>query len=143
MDVIVCIILRSQTELGQNTPCQGERRVSVNLAGLGRLRETAEEAMKRDQVLEILAEHKEELKQHGVKSIALFGSVARGEDSAKSDVDILVEFDQVRNKIGLFAFVRLRRRLEEMLGIRVDLVTPKALKRQLKAQILEEAIYAG
>ena len=101
-----------------------------------------EKTMRRNQILEILAEHKEELNRHGVKSITWFGSVARGEDSAKSDVDILVEFDQVRHKIGLFAFVRLRRRLEEILGTQVDMVTPKALKRQLKDQILKEAIYA-
>lgn len=99
--------------------------------------------MKKNQVLKILGEHKEELRQYGVKSIALFGSVARGEDSAKSDVDILVEFDQVGHKIGLFAFVRLKRELEEILGSKVDLVTPNALKRQLKDKILKEAIYAG
>jgi predicted nucleotidyltransferase len=99
--------------------------------------------VKRDEVLKTLSEHRAELNRHGVKSIALFGSVARGEDSARSDVDILVELDHLRHRIGLFAFIRLRHRLEEMLGTQVDLVTPKALKRQLKDQILKEAIYAG
>ncbi len=98
--------------------------------------------MKKKQVLKILSEHKKELSLHGVKTIAVFGSVARGEDSAKSDVDILVEFNQDRYKIGLIAFVRLRRRLEEILGTQVDLVTHNALKRQLKDKILNEAIYA-
>ena len=99
--------------------------------------------MGRREVLEILAEHKEELNEFGVKSLAMFGSAARGEDTPKSDVDLLVEFDPVRGKIGLLAFVRLQHRLEELLGMRVDLVTPKALKRQLRDQILKEAIYAG
>ena len=98
--------------------------------------------MKKNQVMKILAEHKKELSLYGVKSIALFGSVARDEDHPKSDVDILVEFDYARYKIGFFAFVRLQRRLEELLGTKVDLATPGALKRQLKDNILKEAIYA-
>jgi predicted nucleotidyltransferase len=72
----------------------------------------------------------------------VFGSVARGEARSKSDVDLLVEFDPVSKRIGLLAFVRLRHRLEELLERHVDLVTPKALKRQLRDQVLKEAIYA-
>ena len=98
--------------------------------------------MEKNQVLKILGEHKKELSLYGVKTIALFGSVAREEDSQKSDVDILVEFDYAQHKIGLFGFVRLQRRLEELLGTKVDLATPGALKRQLKDNILKEAIYA-
>ena len=98
--------------------------------------------MDRDQVLGILADHQEEMKQFGVKSLAVFGSVARGEARSKSDVDLLVEFDPVSKRIGLLAFVRLRHRLEELLERHVDLVTPKALKRQLRDQVLKEAIYA-
>ena len=98
--------------------------------------------MKKNQVLKILGEHKKELNLYGVKNIALFGSMAREEDNQKSDVDILVEFDYARHKIGLFAFVRLQRRLEELLGRKVDLATPGALKRQLKDNILKEAVYA-
>ena len=99
--------------------------------------------MEKNQVLDTLAKHREELNRHGVKSIALFGSVARGEDSAKSDVDLLVEFDPSQHKIGLFDFIRLRYRLEDILGTHVDLVTPNALKLKLRDRILEEAIYAS
>jgi len=95
------------------------------------------QSMEKNQVLHILSEHKNELNSHGVKAIALFGSVARGEATIKSDVDILVEFDRIQHKPGLFAFVRLRRRLEELLGAKVDLVTPNALKKQMKDKILE------
>lgn len=98
--------------------------------------------MERDQVIGILAKHEEEMKQYGVKSIALFGSVARGEGKSESDIDLLVEFDSASSNIGLFAFVRLQHRLQELLGRRVDLVTPKALKRQLRDRILKEAVYA-
>ena len=98
--------------------------------------------MRNRAVLEILAEHKEELNEFGVKSLALFGSAARGEQTPQSDVDLLVEFDPRAGTIGLLAFVRLQHRLEELLGMRVDLVTRKALKRQLRDRILKEAIYA-
>lgn len=98
--------------------------------------------MKRDQVLKILSEHREELNRHGVKSIALFGSVARGEDSTKSDVDILVEFEP-EMQIGLFAFARLRRRLCELFGMEVDLVTPDAIRPEMKEEILREVVRAA
>lgn len=92
--------------------------------------------------MSIIDTHYDELKKFGVKSLALFGSAARGEEHAKSDTDLLVEFDPAYDRIGLVAFMRLRYRLEELLGTRVDLVTPNALKRQMKTRILKEAIYA-
>lgn len=90
--------------------------------------------------LEILDRHRAELKKFGVKSLALFGSVARGEAKPTSDIDILVEFSQ---PIGLFGFIRLKRRLAEILGRQVDLVTREALKPQLREHILEEISHAG
>ena len=72
----------------------------------------------------------------GVKSLALFGSVARGEATADSDVDVLVEFDSA---IGLIRFGQLEERLEQLLGHRVDLVEPEALHPALKNAILAEA----
>jgi len=99
--------------------------------------------MNKEQILNILNKHYDELKNFGVKSLALFGSVARGEENINSDTDLLVEFDPSYDRIGLIAFMRLRYHLEELLGTRVDLVTPNALKRQLKARILKEAIYAS
>jgi len=97
--------------------------------------------MKRDKILGILHDYAEELDQFGVRSIAVFGSAARDEHGPKSDVDILVEFDPAR-RIGLLGFIRLRQRLEEMIGVRVDLATKKALKPQLRDRILREAVYA-
>jgi predicted nucleotidyltransferase len=73
-------------------------------------------------------------------TLSVFGSVARGEARPESDVDLLVEFSA---PVGLFEFVRLRRFLEEILGARVDLVTPDALKPQLKQAVLREAIRAA
>lgn len=96
--------------------------------------------MKRDEVLALLGGYRAELKEYGVKSIAIFGSVARNEATEGSDIDILVEFGQ---PVGLFEFVRIQARLEKILNRPVDLVTPEALKKQLKEQILKEAIYAA
>lgn len=93
--------------------------------------------MKRDEVLSQLKRHKRQLKKFGVSSLSLFGSVARNEARRNSDVDILVEFDR---PIGLFEFARLKLYLEELLGREVDLVTPEALRKELKETILQEAI---
>jgi predicted nucleotidyltransferase len=57
----------------------------------------------------------------------LFGSYSRGEQHADSDVDLLVKFDRSR-PIGLFAYVRMRRELEERLGRKIDLVEEGALR---------------
>ena len=96
--------------------------------------------MKRDEILALLGGYRAELKEYGVKSIAIFGSVARDEATEGSDIDILVEFGQ---SVGLFEFVRIQARLEKILNRPVDLVTPEALKKQLKEQILKEAVYAA
>ncbi len=96
--------------------------------------------MRRDDILRILAEHRDELNKLGVGSIALFGSVARGEARPDSDVDLLVDFDQ---PVGLFELVDLKNYLEELLGCSVDLVTRDSLKRQLRERILKEAIPAA
>mgnify|MGYP005842904353 CR=1 FL=1 len=96
--------------------------------------------MERHQALTILEQHREELRRFGVKSLALFGSAARGEGGPESDLDILVEFYR---PVGLFAFLRLQNRLAEIMGRQVDLVTPQALKPPLRERILQEAFNAA
>lgn len=96
--------------------------------------------MEKNEILKILREHRADMEKHGVKSLALFGSAARAEMRPRSDIDILVEFSQ---PVGLFEFLRLDFYLEELLGCHVDLVTPDALKNQLRERILREAIYAA
>jgi predicted nucleotidyltransferase len=92
------------------------------------------------EVLQKLSAHRSVLLEHGVKSLRLFGSVARGEATDQSDVDLLVEFSR---PTGLFGLVRLRRYLEELLGCRVDLTTPGALRDSMRERILSEAIDAA
>jgi predicted nucleotidyltransferase len=96
--------------------------------------------MERDQILALLKRRKRRLKQFGVRSISLFGSVARNEARKRSDVDLLVDFEK---SIGLFEFARLKIYLEGELGRKVDLVTPEALRKELRDNILREAIRAA
>lgn len=95
--------------------------------------------MNKAEISRTLIAHQQELTQYGVKSLVLFGSVARNEEKPTSDVDLLVEF---RVSPGAFAFIRLNRYLEKLLHRKVDLVTKKALHSQLRNKILKEAIYA-
>lgn len=72
-----------------------------------------------------------------VKQLGIFGSYARNEATPQSDIDILVEFSE---PIG-WEIVDLQDYLTELLGHKVDLVTVKALKPQLKAEILQQVVY--
>ena len=98
--------------------------------------------MNRSEVIKKLALFKDELKQFSVKDLYLFGSYAREEADEQSDLDILVEFEPGA-QIGLFEFARLRRRLCELLGREVDLVTRDAIRPEMKDQILREAVHAS
>ena len=98
--------------------------------------------MKRESVLKKISENRKLLEAYGIKDIRLFGSLARGEFRSESDVDLLVEFDRSAH-IGMFEFSRLRRELSELLGCEVDLATPDALHKDMKEDILKEAIDAA
>ena len=76
--------------------------------------------------------------QFNIKSLGIFGSYSRGNSSPRSDIDMLVKFSRVPT---MFQFIELERKLSRMLGIKVDLVTPNALKPLIKKDILEETIF--
>jgi hypothetical protein len=95
----------------------------------------------RTEVIERLRADRAALDRFGVRSIALFGSVARGDAGADSDVDILVDY-QPDARPDLFEFIDLKDHLEGLVGRRVDLVTPAALHPRLRNRILTEAVYA-
>jgi|SRR5687768_1343754 uncharacterized protein len=95
--------------------------------------------MERKKILALLKSHKRQLKKFGVRSVFMFGSMARNQARKRSDVDLLVEFER---PIGLFEFARLKQDLEELLGRKVDLVTREALRKELRENILHEAIHA-
>ena len=94
----------------------------------------------RDTVLALLRAHQEELRQMGVRTLSLFGSVARDEAGADSDVDLLVEFE---GPYSLFDLGRLEERLSAWTGARVDLVPRLQLRHELEASVLHEAIRAA
>lgn len=93
------------------------------------------EGMKR-----ILSARKRELgRRFKVKDIGVFGSYVRGEQKKGSDVDVLVEFVE---PVGLFEFLALEDHLSELLGVKVDLVSRKALKPHVGERVLKEVVYA-
>ena len=93
----------------------------------------------RQEIEETLKKYKPFLREKfKVKRIGIFGSYVRGEESEKSDVDILVEFSA---QIGR-EFIDLKDFLKDILGKEVDLVTARALKPQIKDNILKEVVFA-
>jgi predicted nucleotidyltransferase len=72
-----------------------------------------------------------------VKTIGVFGSYVHGEQTPKSDIDVLVEFEE---PVGLFEFMDLEFFLTDALGVKVDLVSKKALKPHIGKYILEEVV---
>jgi hypothetical protein len=91
------------------------------------------------EIKKILSAHKLEFREkYGVKEIGIFGSFAREENKKNSDIDILIELGK---PMGFFKFIRLERRLSELLGAKVDLVTKNALKPYIGQRILAEVIY--
>lgn len=94
--------------------------------------------MKQDDILQVLKQKNAEIaKEFGVKSLSLFGSVARNDARPNSDVDLLVEFDRPVGYFGLFA---LQDYLEKLLGCSVDLGTPDSLKPYMRERIQGELI---
>jgi predicted nucleotidyltransferase len=87
----------------------------------------------------ILKNHKEEvIQKYHVSEIGIFGSFVRGEQKSRSDIDILVEYDEIPD---LFEFINLERYLRRLLRKKVDLVRKEAIRPELKDRILEEVVY--
>jgi hypothetical protein len=84
----------------------------------------------RGQILKIAADH-------GAHHVRLFGSLARGEQSASSDVDLLVCMDDDRSLVDQVAIMQ---GIQELLGVRVDVVPEDALHQAIRRQVLEEAV---
>jgi len=84
----------------------------------------------RDKIYEIAA-------KHGVSNIRVFGSVARGEETKKSDVDLLVE---ISAKTSLMTLVKLEKSLKKEAGREVQIISDKAVNKHLRKQIFSEII---
>ena len=97
--------------------------------------------MDREHVIATLREHEAELKSAGIVSLSLFGSVARGEQTAQSDVDLLADFDKSK-RYTLLTMGRLENRLADLLGTKVDLSSAEWMKESVRKQALREAVLA-
>jgi predicted nucleotidyltransferase len=98
--------------------------------------------MRRDDVLKTLRENRAKLSCFPIRSLAVFGSVARDEATSTGDVDILVEFEPEAG-VGLLGCVSLKEALSELLGCDVDLATPAALREEMRDEILREPVRAA
>lgn len=94
--------------------------------------------MNREEVLDLLRDHKATLAQRfGVAELSLFGSFARDQATDQSDVDILVRFDGPSTSRRFFG---AQFYIEDLLGRRVDLVTEKALRTELRPYVKRETV---
>jgi predicted nucleotidyltransferase len=96
--------------------------------------------MTRRTVILRIRKHRAELTKLGVKSLSIFGSVARGEEMPDSDVDVLVEF---KGRATFDKFMDTKFYLEEILERKVDLVTPQAIKPRMKPYIMQDLVHVA
>ena len=91
------------------------------------------------EIKKTLKKHKTEVvKNFNVKEIGVFGSVVRGEQKKKSDIDILVEYSELPDLLKL---IELENRLQRLLKKKVDLVEKSGIRPELKDRILKEVVY--
>jgi predicted nucleotidyltransferase len=93
------------------------------------------------EILQTLRAHESELHAMGVRHAAIFGSVAREENRADSDVDILVDLDREK-PMGIFEYARLKLYIGELFGSSADVVNRRTLKPLLRESILRDAVSA-
>ncbi len=90
-------------------------------------------------ILSKLRDHEPELKAAGIVHLRVFGSIARGEASAESDIDLLADFDKSR-RMTLVKVGSLQGRLEDLLGANVDLSSPEWMKEPIRSRALHDAV---
>ncbi len=95
--------------------------------------------MGKGHVIQTLRAHEPELRAAGVMHLSIFGSVARDEASASSDVDLMAEFDSKR-KMTLLDMVELESRLSDILKVKVDLTPAKTMKARVRERALEAVL---
>lgn len=94
--------------------------------------------MEREVIVQRLTAHRDMLADFKVKSLAIFGSVARGEAKTGSDIDFLVEFEGAAT---FDQYMKLKHFLEDLLGTSVDLITRKGIRREILPYVEQEAVY--
>lgn len=97
--------------------------------------------MDKDRIIVILREHAPELKAAGLVHLRVFGSVARGEATPQSDVDLLADFDKSK-QVTLVTLGSLESRLAALLGVKVDLSSAEWMREPVRKQAMREAVLA-
>jgi uncharacterized protein len=97
--------------------------------------------MNRQTALEILRRSEAALRERGVRRAALFGSLARGDDRADSDIDVMVEIDPDA-PLGVYDYVDLKEYIASLFDGRVDVVSRDALKPYVRPAATADAVYA-
>ena len=95
----------------------------------------------KEQILTMILNNQERIRGFGVSKIGLFGSFVRNEQNEKSDIDLIVQFEQ--GKKSYLKFINLSDYLEELFDKKVDLLTDKAISPYMKSKIKKEAIYVS
>lgn len=101
----------------------------------------AEAVATREEILQVIRRNQAQIRSLGARRIGLFGSFVRGEQHADSDVDLLVEFEAGQRTFD--HFIQLSFLLEDLLGRKVELVTPEALSPHIGPYILREVEYVS
>ena len=97
--------------------------------------------MDKSSVIETLRRHEPELRAAGILHLRLFGSVARGEELAQSDVDLMADLDRSR-RLSLVGMTHLENLLSDLLDVKVDLSPADSMKEAVRARAVREAIHA-
>ena len=95
--------------------------------------------MTKDDALSRLKAHEIELKQAGLRSLYLFGSMSRGTADKDSDIDLLCDL-QDSDDFGLLEFIRIRDRLSDLLDSRIDLVERRSMRPRIYERISQEMV---
>ena len=95
-------------------------------------------SMDRTDAISRLRQHEAELKALGVEHLYLFGSTARGEANAESDVDLF--FDHERGKLGLYELMDVKARAAEILGCKTDIMTRGSIHKAIRARVIASAV---
>ena len=94
--------------------------------------------MDRDTVIRTLRAHEAELRAEGISHVYLFGSVARGEEDEKSDVDLFYDYDSQR--FGFLQFMKIRELAPQIIGGRVDVMPRKGIHPLIRDEVIKEAV---
>jgi predicted nucleotidyltransferase len=97
--------------------------------------------MNSTEALETLRRSEHALRGRGVKHVALFGSVARGENRSDSDIDIMIEFDP-EARVTVFDYVDIKEYIAQLFDRPVDVVNREGLKPYVRPAVMADAIYA-